>query len=372
MSVVAYGRRFPGLSLAAILFVIAPHAAAQFVEDSLTSASFFAENDVLQIHPSRRDEDRNYTGGFGFQFSGSFVRNTGLDKPLRGLDRLTRFSRRHDETPRSHTLLVFGTAFTPDDLNTAAPVRDDRPYASLLGVSVRRLSFNEQSEAAWSSELAIAALGLPVARNLQTWVHRRLRANSGREAPYDPLGWHNQISDGGEPTALYRVGYERLLIGDPSGPGNRKHVQLTGGLGASAGYFTNVNAVVNARLGWFTSDFWEFTPSAMNVGAEAAPADAFDAAAVRPRRPWELFVFAGARPRLHLYNALLQGQFRDSAHTVDIKRGTVEWDLGAAVYIPRIHLQVVWNMLAGRTPEFEGGTPRTHTWGALIATYVVR
>src|SRR5262249_34865250 len=82
---------------------------------------------------------------------------------------------------------------------------------------------------------------------------------------------------------------------------------------------------------------------------------------------WELFVFTGARPRLNLYNALLQGQFRDSVHTVGIERATLEWDLGVAAFIPALHTQVSWNMLTGRTPEFKG-SQRAHTWGSIVLT----
>ena len=341
----------------------APAAVPEFDDGTFTAFSFFAENDV--IFQLGYNEDRNYTGGFGFQFSGSFVRKARLDAPLRGLDRLTRVSRKHDEWDRRfYTLLVFGTGFTPDLINTPDPVRDDRPYGSLVGVSVRRLAVNDGSfDEAWSSEFALAMLGLHQSRNLQTWLHRRLRAKSGEDTPYDPLGWHNQISDGGEPTALYRVGYERRLLGDPSGPDNRKHFQLTGGAAASAGYYTNANLVANARAGWFTSDFWEFTPGAMNAATQ-------NLGTGRRRTPeWELFLFTGVRPRLNLYNALLQGQFRDSVHTVGIRRGQVEWDLGAAVFVPFLRLQVTWNALAGRSSEFTGGQARTHTWGSLVGTY---
>ena len=355
-------------AILALLLSVVPAAAQEppelppFDEGDFTAFTFWLENDVVQL-PTIQDEDRNYTGGFGFQFSGGFVHDAHLDAPLRGLDRLTRFSRKHDDPEfdqHYHSLLIFGTAFTPDNLNTSRPVRNDRPYGSLIGASVRRLSVHGgDQDQAWSSELAIAVLGLPVARNVQTWIHRQLRARSGEETPYDPLGWRNQISDGGEPTALYRVSYERLLLGK-TGSNNRKHFQVSGGLGASVGYYTNVNAATNARLGWFNSDFWQFTPGAMSVGAQAGSGSI-------PQ--WELFAFGGVRPRLNFYNALLQGQFRESTHTVDINHGTLEWDLGVAAYIPKIRTQVMWNALAGRTSEFEGGIPRTHTWGSIAVTY---
>lgn len=340
-------------------------ALEEFDAGRFTSGSFFLENDLFVR--GAVDEDRNYTGGFGFQFNGSFVHADHLDAPLRAVDRLTRAGKRHDawKGRRYYTLLIFGTAFTPDDLRARRPVIGDRPYASLVGVSVRRLSVEPGSlDEAWSSELVLAELGTPVARNVQTWIHRRLRARSGLPTPYDPLGWHNQISDGGEPTALYRVGYERRLLGDMSDDNSRKHFQITSGLGASAGYYTNVNALTNARIGWFTSNFWSFTPDALTVGQQVAGGD-------ENRSTWELFLFGGARPKLNFYNALLQGQFRNSVYTVGIKHATLEWDLGVAAYIPLLRTQLSWNALAGRTPEFKGST-RSHEWGSIVLTYVAR
>ncbi len=332
----------------------------------LTSASFYMENDLFV--KGAVDEDRNYTGGFGFQFSGDFAQH--LEGPLNALDRLTRFSTSYKDSvdrggPNTHTLLIFGTAFTPDDLRAVRPIPFDRPYASLIGASIRHVLVSPDFfDQAWSSELVVGVLGTPVARNVQTTIHRRLRARSGSKMPYDPKGWGTQISNGGEPTALYTVGYERHLIGaQPTLPGQaRKHFEVTGGVGASAGYYTNVNALTNVRLGWFSSNFWEFTPSALNIArqnAGSAPST------------WELFLFGSARPRLNFYNALLQGQFRESVYTVGIKHETLEWDLGVAAYIPFLRLQLTWDAYAGRTPEFTGST-RTHTWGSIIVGYSLR
>jgi hypothetical protein len=361
-----------GLCLAVVFCALSPAAAQEtpspagpeFDTAKFTGFSFYAENDLFQ--KGRMDEDRNYTGGFGFQFNGSFVEKAHLDAPLRVLDGWTLISKKKHEELQRHffSLMVFGTAFTPDNLRRTRPVRGDRPYGSIIGVSARRLSVdNDTLDTAWSSELVVGALGLPVARNLQTWIHRRLRARSGLKEPYDPLGWHNQISDGGEPTALYRVAYEKLLVGTAQ-PNVRKHVQLSGGLVGSVGYYTNVNAILNARLGAFNSNFWEFRPDAMNSQNQNLEGG-------RPKG-WELFVFGGVRPRFNIYNALLQGQFRESVYTVGIKRATVEWDLGAAAFIPALRMQISWNVLAGRTSEFEGTQPRTHTWGSIIFTYAPR
>lgn len=340
--------------------VIATPGLAQEPAAPVTSFAFFAENDVFP-HVGV-NEDRNYTGGFGFQFSGSFVPDWHLDAPLRLFDRVSGMSRVHTATrPRFHSFLLFGTGFTPDTLNTTAVLPDDRPYGSIVGVSIRRMSVDPKEFAsAWTSEFAVGALGWHVARNLQTSLHRTLRGPDELE-PYDPLGWHNQISDGGEPTALYRVTHERFLAGDPTGPDVRKHWQTTWGGQASVGYYTNATLLGNARVGAFNSEFWEFVPNAMGVAAQVAqPVDL---------PTWDAFLFAGVRGRAIVYNALLQGQFEDSIHTVEPKRLQAEWDLGLAGSFPffwRTRMQLIYNVFAGRSPEFVGPSPREHTWGSFV------
>ena len=355
----------------------APHAHAQqlagisdFDDGSLTAFTITAENDVL--FQLGHNMDRNYTGGFAFQSAGSFVRKGHLDAPLRAIDRLTTFRQWHEAFPRRYySLMIVGTGFTPDSLKTTVLLPEDRPYGSIVGISVRRLTVNDKSfDEAWSSELTLGMLGLHVARNLQTWLHRRIRAHTGKPTPYDPLGWSNQISDGGEPTALYRVNYERRLLGDLSGPNTRKRWQLVGGAQGSAGYYTNATLLTSARVGWFVSDFWEFTPSATNIATQN-----LGGGRRHPPR-WELAAFGGLRPRVIAYNALLQGQFKSNPHefsAAEIRRLQLEWELGAAAYVPicRAGLQIVWNVYAGRTAEFDAAESRTHTWGSILAVFSI-
>ena len=334
----------------------------EFDDGSFTSFSAFFENDVLP-HLGR-NQDRNYTYGVALQASGTFIRKARLDTPLTALDALSGMRRAHATSGRRfYTLLTFATGFTPDTLNTTAAVRDDRPYASIVGASVRRLTVNDKSwDRAWASELAVGVLGLDVVGDLQTKIHRWNRRRSGKETPYDPLGWPNQISHGGEPTALYRASYERRLFGDESGPDVRKHWQVVGGAMASVGYYTNLSLLSTARVGWFSSEFWEFSPGAMGLANQ-------NLGHGKRRKPnWELFLYGGTRPKVVAYNAMLQGQFRESAHTVTPRRLVAEWEGGIAAFVPWIRTQLVWQVAQGRSPEFEGSR-RTHTWGSLLAVF---
>lgn len=183
---------------------------------------------------------------------------------------------------------------------------------------------------------------------------------TGNDVPVDPLGWANQISAGGEPTALYRTGYQRQLAGDGA-LGRRKHWQVVGGVEGAVGYHTTAAGSLSARLGAFTTEFWQF-PRGIASAAVAPP----DTAAAGVRR-WDLFAFAALRPRVVLYNALLQGQFRDSVHTVTPQRLLGEWEsgVGASVPVKGWQLQAVVQLAQGRTADYIGAKARHYTWGTV-------
>lgn len=340
--------------------VPSPEAAA-FVEPLFTGVSVVHDNDGWP-HPGNSLRDDNYSAGIEVRLSGRVIRRARLAAPLEGLDRLTRVSRLHARGARRyHSAQLFGLAFTPDVIDSAEPQRDDRPFASVVGLSVRRTSVDDATlDRAWSSELAVAALGLGAAREVQTLLHRTRRWMTGNPTPPDPLGWPNQISNGGEPTALYRVAYQQRLAGDRSG-GQRKHWQVVGGLEGSLGYQTNAAGSVSARVGAFTSEFWEFSSGLQNPGVGRQHAGEAGA----PR--WELFAFGLVRPRAVAWNALLQGQFRNSVHTVRPKRLIGEWEGGAGVTVPMgaYHLQALVQIVQGRSTEFVAPLARRYTWGTV-------
>lgn len=304
-----------------------------------------------------RNQDRNYTGGLGFTTSGSFLRSVPVYSLMSLAD--SRFASAPADRQRWGMLLA-ASGFTPDDLNTVEPVRDDRPYASLLVLGAQRTYASDDAPSAWRTELVVGLLGLRLAEDVQTWIHQELRSRSGEITPYDPLGWSNQISDGGEPTALYRATYLRQTHGDfqPAGFGFDLSIQA----GGSAGYYTNVHAGSDVRIGWRQSEFWEFNSGSLNSLQQRAGSGTGR----------ELFFFASLRPRLVLYNALLQGQFKSSAHTLDsdeLRRGVLEFESGLSGALPvgGVTIGGTWIVRAGRTAEFTGVNERTHHWGSLQA-----
>lgn len=328
-------------------------------EGLFTGIAALHDNDGLpNVGNTFRDD--NYSAGMALRVSGRAIRDWRLTAPLEGLDWLTQVSGRHRAAAlQAHALIVVGAAYTPNDLVTTAPQRGDRPFASLVGVTVRRLSVARELDRSWTSELMVGALGLDAARAIQATLHRTRRWMTGNPVPPDPLGWPNQISNGGEPTALYRVTYDRRLAGGRAGP-EPKRWQLTGGVEGSVGYQTNVAGTVAVRAGTFTTEFWEFATGILSPGLGSQPRGY-----ARPR--WEAFVFGAARPRLVAYNALLQGQFRSSVHTVRPRHVIGEWEggLGFGGPLAAYQVQLIVGLAQGRTAEWVGAGATPSTWGTV-------
>jgi hypothetical protein len=365
-------KSLPPLALHFLAAVVAPTAGAAEsatppTESTKPISGWGAthENDLWVNFAS--NQDRNYTGSLGVWVSGPFVRQLGLTAPLDWLDARilpAPFPLTYEPEHASVRLLL--SAFTPDDLNTTQPVKGDRPYASLVGISVRQVGYSNKDRVARTSQFVVGALGLDYARRLQTKIHQELRHSDKDVTPYDPLGWPTQISNGGEPTLLYRFQYLKKLDGH-YGIGVQKEWQAVGGYEVNLGYYTNAALVFGGRWGSFTSEFWEFSDGDMGVGNKS---NATKNQEISPNPPLEYYFFAEARARLVGYNALLQGQFRDrAAYHVTPEPLLGEWALGFAIDLPRKWPQVVWTLNAGRTPEFKGSQARIHTWGAVAVNF---
>jgi hypothetical protein len=357
----------PCLVLAQVTPPVTPPAPGVLDAALLTGVALVHDNDNLP-HPGSTLRDDNYSAGYALRMSGRWVARAGLSRPLEGLDWLTRVNRGHHRGARRyHAAELVGLVYTPDVIQTAAVQTDDRPYASLVAVTVSRTSVGGPAlDRAWWSQLSIGMLGLEAPGDVQRLMHRTRRWMTGKAVPVDPLGWGNQISAGGAPTALYRAGYQRQLAGD-RGFGRRKHWQVVGDVEGAVGYHTTAAGSLSARLGAFTAEFWQ-SPTGVASAAVAPPE-----APARGVRRWDLFAFAVLRPRVVLYNALLQGQFRSSVHTVTPRRLLGEWEggVGAAVPVNGWQVQAVVQLAQGRTADYVGAKARNYTWGT-VGLFVTR
>jgi len=294
----------------------------------------FIENDTLALDSIlNKNEDRNLTQTSGIAWDSS--RNTNIMH--RGLRRFNHYGLRplvkHKdcEFKLSPVTSVAVTAYTPDNLTSFAPVIGDRPYATLLTLSgsdfTRCKPKNSRTvNEIWTSSLSLGYLGTTIGEDFQRWVHETA---GGSEST--PNGWDNQISDGGEPTFLYSLDRSRLFK-------ETKRNQHSYSIGANVGYYTNIHTgylyrrLLSGRA--FSSDFQDVggtqivngtlsslahTSGYNNTDGESQSPTLSDTEPkiFPPRRIKETIFFFGLRAYGVIYNATLQGQFRNTGFELD-------------------------------------------------------
>ena len=351
-------------------------------EAAFAGATLYTDQDLLSLGIN---EDRNYTMGFGIGSTGKYVnRAVPTSWLLWGINCMFGVEMEPDNIYLTkHEILALGSAFTPDKLDTSTVIIGDRPYGSIIALSTRlvivpfsRVDDSREDDyregvpnSAVRSELVIGALGLALPGELQAWVHENI-SNSP-----EPLGWRNQISDGGELTALLRMAYEYRISDwirkkwdqdfEPSEPYKKtNHFEATWLVEAYAGYYTNVASGFRGRLGFFRSEFWDFEGGPLNSVAQVTVETADRA---------EMYLYGSLQGRLVGRNHLLLGQSHDSVYTLEpeaIKRAIAEFHLGLVVSLP---LSKMWRIgtgynYSGRTTEIKGPFARTHTWGSVFLT----
>lgn len=294
------------------------------------------------------NEDRDYTMGLGvevFHDDGSLLLYRDiLDfvEPMVGFD---------DACGRVYQSYQFGAlTYTPDDIGNPAPIFDDRPYASLLYLSNKKVVADDDS--VLGMELMLGAIGLNVARNVQTALHGWARDQFDSTEPLDPEGWEYQVSAGGEPTLRLRVSGGSLLA-------KGRGWDLARNWEANLGFQTNLAIGLSGRVGAQRGPFWSTPHDPINRGSFVPS----------PRRK-QLYAWAAGRLRAVGYDALLQGQFRDSEVTVDagdMRRLMWEGAVGVTAGLPGFQVTVAVNAKAGDThlPL----APDDHVWGGIYLSW---
>jgi len=199
---------------------------------------------------------------------------------------------------------------------------------------------------AYISTLSIGILGLGLAESVQRGLHSLTSSTV-------PSGWDNQVSAGGEPTAMLSYGVQNKLYAS-------KNQQLKFEYEANLGYITDVNAGFSWRWGRIHSPWWAFNPYQSKYMQQSMPIFFVKN---------EFYLWAGSRLNLRIYNALLQGQFRRSEVTVsnaDMQRLVAEyWFGGTAGFAGNYSASV---FLRGHTDEFNGQNARSAAWIGLVLT----
>jgi len=321
-----------------------------------TGWALYFDNDAL----ASGNRDEGYTGGAALTFSGRRAREQAwsLDPVLGWFDGLlgigSRFGAGAHET--RHAISYGLIVFTPDDTDASAPVFDEHPYANVLYMGNTRRRVLQDRPVSYHSTFLAGLLGTDAGELVQDASHELLGFDENN-------GWDNQISDGGEPTFLYAVTRQQVHWADDGTGGVDYDVRsLAGG---SLGYITEVKIGIEGRVGDISSPWWDFNPNHanyINLGTPVA-----SGGSVADYR--ELFFWAGVQLRGRVYNALLEGQFRDSR--VEFDRDELE------SLLPEASVGVTYGFRRGtrvtvalraRRQEIEDTDSSSPVWGNLTIT----
>jgi hypothetical protein len=155
---------------------------------------------------------------------------------------------------------------------------------------------------AFQSSLTLGLLGLPIVGAMHRALHQII------DSPL-PNGYSYQISNGGEPTFRYAVSRRHLLASSASGDRPRSTQY---GIDASFGYITELSAELIFRSGPLRTPWWGGPPMSSDYAGQPTMMMRAEPGLASGRG---VILEAGIESRLRLYNAFLQGQFRDSTVT---------------------------------------------------------
>lgn len=344
-----YRPLFPALLLMTLWPALyAGSVVAQPTEAWNTGWALYVDNDVL----TPRSTDRDYTGGFSLTLSGRRAAEwpLSLQPVLGGINHLLLPTARGTGQVL-HSLETGVTVFTPEDIEQHAARHDDRPYASLLYLSNTAQHVEPGRDVAWTTTLTLGMLGLDLVADLQDHFHHAIGST-------EPQGWDNQISQGGEPTARYSLARQQKIF--DGGWDNGLNHETTHTLRTSVGYITDVSWGMATRVGLLHTPWWSFNPQLVEYAEKSVP--------VKRANTREVYLWGGFQIKARLYNAFLQGQFRDSEVTYsrgELETFVLETWLGVTQQF-RSGLRLSY-VLRGQTREIsDGPASRNSIWGGVI------
>lgn len=317
---------------------------------------FYFDNDAFALPNVYTDQD--YTGGIAVSLLGRRAKEypVSLDGLRSRIDRL--FG--HHEAYASPDLIEqhsieFGAAsFTPRDLAASTPIYNDRPYASLVFLANSYQATIPQDRVSFQSSFVLGALGLGLSESVQQAIHHVVGAESAN-------GWRNQVSDGGELTARYIFSRQKIRAYEPVSlePG----YQFNSMFNASIGYITDVGYGFYGRVGRIYSPAWNFNPhltESIMIGPPVASTHKVGSGTER-------YFWAGVNLRYRIYNALLQGQFRDSQVTLSADQINPLVLEGWVGYVRSVGSNYRINIsVRANTSELKVGEQRAPVWVSIV------
>jgi hypothetical protein len=271
-------------------------------EEKNTGWSLYFDNDLFALG----NNDSDYTGGFALKLSGTRVKTStiSVDKLLENLDDISVFKRlsKDEGSFSAHSMEVGLTLFTPKDLNLSTPIDNQHPYSSLFFINNTRMRVIPGRHITYQSSFTLGVLGLSIAENVQKTLHKVFGSKA-------PRGWKNQISSGGEPTIKYSMSKSKNHLVNHLRGGN---IEIKTNIEANIGYSTDIGVSTSLRWGRIQTPWWSFSPHNAEYISLGSPGASFPDGKLK-----ESYLWLGLGIKYRLYNALLQGQFRDSKVTFD-------------------------------------------------------
>lgn len=157
-----------------------------------------AENDVISGLIGIKNGDKDYTGGFKFEFYTDYL-NFGF---LGFLKNKTERTSDKKGTYRNYNSIYFqGMGYTPvrDAFSSLVPVEDQRPYASVVSIGKRRVAFFKKLDSSIETDFRIGQIGLQGPGELQNFFHEYVTNSQ------IVMGWDNQIGNGGRWIYNFRI-----------------------------------------------------------------------------------------------------------------------------------------------------------------------
>jgi lipid A 3-O-deacylase len=326
---------------AAILAAAAPQSASAAADEPSCrpsdwfrgcTVSLVVENDLVS------GTDRNYTSGVALRLTSSEG-----DVP----DLVSRAAAPFI-APGARlraTYAIGQNLYTPENIETATPDPDDRPYGAWLYGSVGLLA--DAGDSLTSLELSIGVVGpMALGEETQTRVHEAIGSPK-------PLGWDSQLDN--EPALLLTAEHkwQTRLIGRLFGFGLDVAPYVGGAVG---NVFTYADAGLTFRLGLdLPKDYGppRVQPSSAGSGY-FSPVSTTGGA----------YLFAGVEARAVLHNIFLDGNLLSDSPSVDRKTAVGDFYTGFAVNYGDVRISYTHVF---RTPEFDGQND-FDSFGALGVT----
>ncbi|MCH9671970.1 MAG: lipid A deacylase LpxR family protein [Gammaproteobacteria bacterium] len=330
--------------LAGIMVLACASAVAHADSEDPWTFSVYFENDLFA------DTDQHYTNGLKLSWTSRDVTRYAEQLPdwlHPSVEKLPRGWRSEsDQKQRNVTISLGQNIYTPQDIEAANVVEDDRPYAGwlYLGIGFQQRTRRQLDEL----EVQLGVIGpLALAEQTQTFVHqfRGLRK---------PRGWDKQLSTEPGIGLFYqrRWRFGQLPLWRRFGVDAIAHVG-----GAVGNVSTHAEAGLMTRLGWNLPA--DFGSSRIRPGGDvSAPLQS------GRKRDFGIHAFFGIDGQAVLHDIFLDGNTFADSHSVDKRHLVGNAALGVSVVWSRFKLSAA---RVFRSREFRQ-QERSHRFGSITLT----